>query len=385
MAYHDSVLSQVLKLLPRHEFERHANRHDGRRRSDAMSRWSQFVALTIGQLGGRSSLRDIEATVRSQGHHRYHLGNQAISRSALGRANEQLDYRFYESLFQTLYQRCTGDVRRHGFRFKNKLFSLDASLIDVSMKIFPWANYNGKKAAFKLHLGLDHDGLIPAFADLTKGKVADITHARRMNFPPGSVLVFDKGYSSYRWHNTLTEKGIFFVTRLRSNAQYRVLERRPVKRGSGVTSDQIIEYTAERKDGDPLTPVRRVGYRDAETGKHYVFITNQFNWSANTIADIYKERWQVELFFKWIKQNLKIKAFLGTSENAVMTQIMAALCVYLLLAYLKFKSKLGKSLQQIIRLLQLNLFARRSLLTLLRPPDNAALPPPQLRLGLVRN
>ena len=385
MAYYDSVLSQVLKLLPRHEFERQANRHDGKRRSDAMTRWSQFVALTIGHLGGRSSLRDIEATVNSQGHHRYHLGSQSISKSALGRANERLDYRFYAGLFQTLYQRCTGDIRSHGFRFRNKLFSLDASLIEVSMKIFPWADYNGQKAAFKLHVGLDHDGLIPAFADLTKAKVADMTQARLMRFPPGSVLVFDKGYSCYRWHNTLTEEGIFFVTRLRRNALYRVVERRPVNPGSGVTSDQVIEFTATRKDGDPLAPVRRVGYRDPETGKHYVFITNQFKWSAKTIAAIYKERWEVELFFKWIKQNLKIKAFLGTSENAVMTQIMAALCVYLLLAYLKFKSKLGKSLQQIIRLLQLNLFARRSLFALLHPPDTNGPPPPQLRLGLVRN
>ena len=385
MAYHDSVLSQVLKLLPRHEFECHSNRHDGRRRSDALSRRSQFVALTIGHLGGRSSLRDIEATVRSQNHHRYHLGSQSISRSALGRANEQLDYRFYADLFQTLYKRCTGNIRSHGFRFKNKLFSLDASLIEVSMKIFPWADYNGQKAAFKLHVGLDHDGLIPAFADLTKSKVTDMTQARLMHFPPGSVVVFDKGYNCYRWHNTLTEEGIFFVTRIRRNALYRVLERRASNPGSAVTSDQIIEYTATRKDGDPLVPVRRVGYRDPDTGKHYVFITNQFKWSAQTIADIYKARWEVELFFKWIKQNLKIKAFLGTSENAVMTQIMAAMCVYLLLAYLKFTSKLGKSLQQIIRLLQLNLFVRRSLLTLLRPPDIPGLPPPQLRLGLVRN
>ena len=158
-----------------------------------------------------------------------------------------------------------------------------------------------------------------------------------------------------------------------------------MNKGSGITSDQTIEYTAQRKDGDKLKPIRRIGYRDPETGKHYVFISNQFNWSAKTIADIYKQRWQVELFFKWIKQNLKIKAFLGTSENAVMTQIMAALCVYLLLAYLKFQSKISKSLQQIVRLLQLNLFTRRSLLALLQPPDQSGLPPPQLKLELVRN
>ena len=151
---------------------------------------------------------------------------------------------------------------------------------------------------------------------------------------------------------------------------------------SAVTSDQRIEYSQQRKDGVPLKPIRRVGYRDPETGKHYVFITNNFHWSAQTIADIYKQRWQVELFFKWIKQNLKIKSFLGISENAVMTQIMAALCVYLLLAYLKFQTKIRKSLQQIIRLLQLNLFARRSVIDLLQPPDQQTIPPPQLQLAL---
>jgi len=385
MAFNNSVLSQFLKLLPRHEFEKQANRCDGKRRSDALSRWSQFVALIVCQLGGRQSLRDIEATLRSQGSHRYHLGSQSISRSALGRANEQLDYRFYEGLFQSLYQRCLSNRRSHGFRFKNKLFSLDASLIDVSMKVFPWVNFGRKKSAFKLHLGLDHDGLIPAFGCVTHGKVSDMAQARRLDLPKGSVLVFDKGYNCYRWHNDLTEQGIFFVSRIRGNAKYRVLERHVVTAGNGITSDQTIEYTALRNDGDKLRPIRRIGYRDPETGKHYVFISNQFSWSARTIADIYKQRWQVELFFKWIKQNLKIKAFLGNSENAVMTQIMAALCVYLLLAFLKFQSKIGQSLQQIIRLLQLNLFARRSLLALLQPPDQPGLPPPQLKLGLVRN
>jgi hypothetical protein len=385
MAYNNSVLSQLLKLLPRHEFETQANRCDGKRRSDALSRWSQFVALTIGQLGGRRSLRDIEATIHSQARHRYHLGSQSISRSALSRANERLDYRFFEGLFQSLYQRCTHSQRSHGFRFNNKLFSLDASLIDVSMKVFPWANFNRKKSAFKLHVGLDHDGLIPAFASVTRSKVSDMAQARLLALPRDSVVVFDKGYNSYGWHNSLTEKGIFFVTRIRGNAQYRVLNRRTVSHSSGVSSDQTIKYTSQRKDIQLLKPVRRVGYRDPETGKHYAFITNQFSWSAKTIADIYKQRWQVELFFKWIKQNLKIKAFLGSSENAVMTQLMAALCVYLLLAYLKFQSKVSKSLQQIARLLQLNLFARRSLLDLLQPPDQGGLSPPQLKLGLVRN
>ena len=385
MAYHPNVLSQLLKLVPRLDFERQANEVDNKRRSDAFPRWSQFVALAIGQLAGRKSLRDIEATVRSQRQHSYHLGGLSVSRSALSRANEELDYRLYEKLFTLLYQRLSNDQHRHGFRFKGKLFSLDSSVISVSLKVFPWADYNRKKGGFKLHLGLDHDGLIPAFATVTKANKSDMSAARQFEYPKGSVLVFDKGYSSYEWHNTLTEKGISFVTRQRKNAQYRVLERESVDRDSGVTSDQKIEYTVTNGKGKPLKPVRRIGYRDPETGKHYAFLTNNFRWSAKTVAEIYKQRWQVELFFKWVKQNLKIKTFLGTSENAVMTQIMAAMCVYLLLAYLKFQAGLTKSLQQIIRLLQLNLFARRSVIELLQPPNPTSIPPPQLKLALVRN
>lgn len=385
MAYHNTTLSQILKLVPRLEFERLGNQHDGHRRSDALSRWSQFVALSVGQFAGRTSLRDIEATLQSKSHHRYHLGSQAVSRSALGRANEKLDYAFYTSLFQALYQRCAQHAPRHGFRFKNKLFSLDGTLISLSMKVFPWADYNCKKAAFKVHVGLDHDGLIPAFAAITLGRESETSQARLWNYPKGSVLVFDKGYNSYEWHNTLTDKGLIWVTRIRGNALYRVIERRSINNRSSITSDQIIEYTGKHVHQTSLRPIRRIGYKDPETNKHYVFITNNFHWSAQTIADIYKQRWQVELFFKWIKQNLKIKSFLGTTENAVMTQVMVALCNYLLLAFLKYKSKTTISLQKIIQLLQTNLFSRRSLMALLQPVDTGQPPDMQLQLSLVRN
>lgn len=292
MAFNNSVLSQLLKMLPRHEFEKLANSHDGRRRSDALSRWSQFVALSVGHLGGRTSLRDLEATLQSHPQQRYHLASQPVSRSALGRANEHLDYGFFESLFKTLYQRCTHHAPQHRFRFKEKLFSLDGSLVDLSMKIFPWADYNRKKAAFKLHVGLDHDGLIPAFSAITLGKGNETEQARQWAFPKGSVVVFDKGYNSYAWHNSLTAQGITWVTRIRGNALYRVVERRPVASNFGITSDQVIEYTGKKAQEKGLLPIRRIGYRDPETGRHYVFITNQFKWSAQTIADIYKQRWQ---------------------------------------------------------------------------------------------
>jgi putative transposase len=368
MAHSSTIFSQILKLVPRHEFSKLAEEHDGKRRSDAMSRWTQFIAMSTAQLTGRSSLRDIESTLDSQKHVQYHTGGGSVKRSTLSRVNKTLSYGFYETLFEKLYRRCQSASPAHPFRFKNKLFSLDSSLLEVSMKVFPQADYNRLKSAYKLHLGLDHDGLIPAFATITPSKTGDQTQAKLMQFPRGSVLVFDRGYADYSWHKQLTTKGIFWVTRIRSNAKYRILERLDINPEQGITSDQIIEYTADRSSKNNLLPVRRVGYRDPESGKHYVFTTNHFDWSAKTIASIYKQRWQVELFFKWIKQNLKIKAFLGNTENAVMTQVMIALCVYLTIAFLKFQSKIGHSLQQMCRLIHINLFAKRALMSLFSPP-----------------
>lgn len=384
MAHSNTVLAQMLKLVPRHEFEKAANRRDGHRKTTALSRWSQFCALTVGHLGKRDSLRDIESTLASQRQNHYHLGSQAVSKSALSRANEGLDYQFYTDLLGHLYQRCSCSSLRHGLRIKHKLFSLDASLLDVSMKVFPWANYNTMKAAFKLHVGLDHEGLVPGFARVTEGRISENEVARDVELPAGSVLVFDKGYNNYLWHKSLTDRGIFWVTRIRGNAKYRVVERRTIAEKSAITSDQVIQYTGKHRYDDELPAIRRIGYRDSDTKKHYVFITNHFSWSGQTIADIYKQRWQIELFFKWIKQNLKIKSFLGTTKNAVLTQVMAALCVYLLLSYLRFQSRLKLSLQQITRLLQMNLFARRSLFELVNPIKLKPDKPPQLSLALTR-
>ena len=209
------------------------------------------------------------------------------------------------------------------------------------------------------------------FCAYTEGKKHDVTVGRTLIFPKGSIIAIDKAYNDYVWYKQLTDKGIFFVTRLKSNAKYRIIERRSVLKGKGLTCDQTIEFTGPQVSKKCPVRLRRVGYKDAETGKHYVFLTNNFKLAAKTIADVYKARWQVELFFKWIKQNLKIKSFVGTSKNAVMTQIWIAMCVYLLIAFLKFQSGLTKSMQQLLRLLQLNLFDKRDLMALLRgdPPD----------------
>ena len=373
MPHHNTIFSQLLKLVPRHEFEPLAKQHHEGRKLRKMSRWSQFVSLGLAQLSGRNSLRDIVSNMSAQENKLYHLGVASINRSSLARVNEQQPYTLYEALFGKLFSRCQGLAPKHGFRFKNKLYSLDASTIDLCLSVFPWAKFRRAKGAIKLHVGLDHDGYLPAFITVTDGTVHDVTVGRTLELPKASVVVFDRAYTDYTWYNQLNTNGIFFVTRQKSNATYDVVERRNASKKQGLTSDQTIKIKGNKANDCPIA-LRRIGYRDPETRKHYVFLTNNFKLAAKTIADIYKARWQIELFFKWIKQNLKIKSFIGTSKNAVLTQIWIALCMYLLLAYIKFCNQLSISFQQIIRLLQLNLFERRDLMGLLKgdppaPPD----------------
>lgn len=377
MAHYNTVFSQLLKLIPRHEFETLAKQHHSGRSFRSASRWSQFVTMAMGQLSGRKSLRDIVENVSAQTHRLYHLGSARLSRSNLSRINENKPYALYEALFEKLLKRCQGVVPGHQFRFKNPLYSLDSSTIDLCLSVFPWAKFRTTKGAVKLYVGLNHAGYVPEFVTLTEGRKHDVTVGRILKFPKRSMVVMDKAYNDYSWYKQLTDNGIFFVTRLKANAKYRVVERREVLQNKGLTSDQTIEFTGLQIAKKCPVQLRRIGFRDPETGKHYVFLTNNFKLAARTIADIYKARWQVELFFKWIKQNLKIKSFVGTSKNAVMTQIWIALCMYLLLAFLKFQSKLTKSMQQILRLLQLNLFEKRDMMALLRgdsPPDTVADP-----------
>ena len=365
MAHNNTVLSQILKLVCRHEFESLAKSHHLGQKLRKMTRWGQFVAMMMAQLSGRTSLRDIESNLSAQQNKLYHLGVPKVTRSSLARVNEKQPHELYESLFGRLLKRCQSTAPRHGFRFKNKLYSLDASTIDLCLSIFPWAKFRATKWAIKLHAAIDHDGYLPSFITVTDGKVHDVKMAPQLSVEKNSIVVFDRGYNDYTWYNTLDTQGIWFVTRLKRNARYQVMERREVNSSSGLTSDQTIRLTGAKGSECPIE-LRRIGYRDAETGIHYIFLTNNFKLSAKTIADIYKSRWQIELFFKWIKQNLKIKTFLGTSKNAVMTQIWIALCVYLILSYLKFTSCMDRSIQQILKLLQLNLFERRELIPLIQ-------------------
>jgi len=383
LAHHNTVFAQLLKLVPRHQFEMLAKRHHVGRCFRKTSRWAQFVALATGQLASRRSLRDIVSNLKAQAASLYHLGVRCVTRSTLARINEQQPHAFYEALFGKLYTRCQSIAPGHGFRFKNKLYSLDASTIELSLSIFPWAKFRRRDGALKLHVGLDHGGGIPAFMSLTNGKVHEVSEARRRRLPSGSIVVMDKGFLDYSWYKSLSGQGVFFVTRARKNTRYRVTERRRVDTSKGLRADQTIVLTGQKSQHEALPSLRRVTYVEPESGQRYEFLTNNFTLAASTIAAIYKQRWQIELFFKWIKQNLKIKSFLGTSKNAVMTQVWVAMCVYLLLAYLKYLTRTTASMQQILRLLQLNLFMRRDLPLLLRGDPPVPIPIiPQQQLAL---
>jgi hypothetical protein len=383
LGHHSTVFGQFLRLIARHEFDTLATTHHHGAPLRRMTRFSQFVALATAHLARRHSLRDVVANLAAQGPRLYHLGARPVTRSSLGRVNEEQPWMLYEALFGRLYARCQGLAPRHGFRFKNKLYSFDSSLIDLSLAVFPWAHYALGKAAMKLHLGLDHDGMLPAFAVVTESRVSDLAGARRLAFPKKSIVVFDKGYGDYGWLKSLDDDGVFYVTRARANIDAATLIEHAVPAAGNVCFDRRIALAGKRPREMGMKPLRLVGYTCPETGRDYVFLTNIEHLAAQTIADLYKARWQVELFFKWIKQNLKLKGFLGTSRNAVLTQIWVALCVSLLLAYLKFAARIDLSMQQIARLLQLNLFLRRDLLQLLQdqpPPPHD--PPRQCALAL---
>jgi hypothetical protein len=367
MAHCNTILQQMLKLIPRHHFPRLEREHGTGRPARSFSRWHQLAHLIFMQVTSRASLRDGVAALKARFTNLYHLGVKPVARSTFADANNRRPASFFEALFALRYQRCLAHAPRHKFKFKNKLYSLDATVVSLCLSLFPWASFRRAKAGLKLHTLLDHDGYLPAFVAITPAREHEVKKARALNLPKGSIVVEDLGYTDYAWYGHLTAQKIFFVTRQKRNARYRVLETRPVKASLGLVSDETILLTGAKARECPK-PLRRIVYRDPATRKVYVFLTNHFRLAAKTIADIYKERWQIEIFFRWIKQNLKIKAFIGNSENAVLTQIYAALIVYLLLCYTKFLCNLGVTLQNFMRILQLNLFRTCSVKELFEPP-----------------
>ena len=372
-----SMFSQILKLIPRTDFARHVKETKAEHRSKGLSSWSQFVGMVFCQLGRAHSLREIEGGLKSCEGKLAHLGIEAPARSSLSYANSHRPAELFEKVFYSLYDTVSSKVfGKKKFRFKNKLVSIDSTVIDLCLSMYDWAKYQRTKGAVKLHLVLDHDGYLPCFGLITDGKVSDVKAAWQIDFAPGTIVVDDRGYNDYRLFSNWTESGVYFVTRMKHNALFEVVEEREPPQNRNIVKDQIIRLTGTGAPEKCPHLLRRVEAIREDTGEMLVFLTNHFGLGASTIAAIYKDRWQIELFFKALKQNLKIKTFVGTSANAVKTQIWTALIAMLLLRYLQMSSKFGWSLSNLVALLRMNLFTHRDLMAWLNQPF-ATPPDPQ--------
>ena len=381
-----SIFSQILQWFPRLEFDAGVREHKAERHARGFTCWQQFVAMLFCQLGHAQSLREICGGLAATEGKLRHLGMLDCPKATtLSYANAHRPWQLYQSVFYTTLERCRAEALTRGqrkFRFKHKLLSLDASMVELCAESFDWAKYKRTKGALKLHLVLDHDGYLPCYAVMTEGKTADITEARKMHFESGTLLVFDRGYSDYDWWLNLTRAGVNYVTRLKDSALYGVVESRLVPENSNVMRDEVMVLVSQQEVG-PEARLRRIEVWVEEKNESMVFVTNNLKLAARTIARIYKERWQIELFFKALKQGLKIKTFVGTTENAVQIQIWTALIAMLILKYLQLKSTFGWSLSNLIALLRQQLFVHRDLWKWIHDPFQA--PPeaePDLQMAL---
>jgi hypothetical protein len=380
-----SIFSQILKFFPRTIFDSAVAHHQGEKHAKGMTCWSQFVALLFCHLGGARSLREIIGGLAASEGKLRHLGvDRAPTRSTLAYANQHRPWQIYQEVFQQLLTVCQSDAKslKRRFRFRHPLLSLDSTLISVCVSMFDWASYVQTKGAVKLHLVLNHQGYLPQYAVISDGKTADVKVAQQMEFAPGTMLVMDRGYEDHSWWRTLTVGGVYFVTRLKDSTGYAILAEREVPAGT-ILRDEEIMLLSEKNHSDPMR-LRRIEVWVEEKQDTLVFVTNHPKLAASTIAAIYKDRWQIELFFKAIKQSLRIKTFIGTSENAVHIQIWTALIAVLLVRYLQLRSSWNWSLSNLFALLRQQLFVYRDLWIWMnkpfRPP--VELDPPQLNLVL---
>lgn len=359
-----SIFGQILQIFDKRDFLQAVRDTQAERAAKGFTCWDQFVAMLFCQLGQAHSLREICGGLATCLGKLKHLGiDDAPKRSTLSYANEHRPWQLYQKMFFHLLAKCQSmaKLQKRKFRFKNKLFSLDATVIELCLSLFDWATFRQTKGAVKLHLLLDHDGYLPVFANVTEGDVHEINVARELSFPKGSILAIDMGYIDYALYSRWTNEGVFFVTRQKGNAAYRVIEEHRVPQHRNILKDQVIELTGYYARKDCPHRLRRIEVRDEENNRTFVLLTNHLTFGATTVAAIYKERWQIEIFFKAIKQNLKIKTFVGTSKNALLIQIWTALIAILLLKFLRFRSSMNWSLSNLVAMLRYNLFTYRDL------------------------
>jgi hypothetical protein len=386
-----SLFSQLLEHFPRTEFARLVTKHRAERAAKGFTCWTQLVAMLFCHMAHADSLREICGGLACCLGKLRHLGVfRTPNKSTLAYANEHRPAALYEELLWSVLERFrnSGGLgrRKARFRFKSKLLSLDATTISLCLSLFPWAKFRRAKGGVKVHVLLDHDDYMPQYALITEARRHDRTVARRFNLTAGSIIAFDKAYNDYRLFSQLTDDGVFFVTRMKDNAVYGVVEERPLPRRRNILSDEIIRLTGAGAEDKCPHRLRRVVVWDAERERRIVLLTNHLDFGATTISAIYRDRWEIEVFFKTLKQHLRVKTFVGTSENALRIQIWTALIALVLLKWLHFVSKATWSLSNLSTMLRLNLFTHRSLRQWLddpfgTPPDHARGDPfVQLRL-----
>lgn len=360
MPHQSSIFSHLLKIIPRHRFERMVTKHGGDYRVRELRCWDQFLALLYAQYTGCDSLRDLTAGFNSHAGRHYHLGSQTVSRSTLADANKTRPVALYEDVFAWLLGKALPGNRDAS----DALFLIDSSTISLNQALFGWAEFRSRKSGVKLHLVYDPKAEVPTYFTITPARKHDMNAAADFPITPGADYVFDRAYNAYGWWQDLVDNGCRFVCRLKKNARFSFVQWR-VPEGAGALADDIIQL----QDSACSTPLRRIVYHCPIRDKRLVFVTNDLDSPAQEIADLYRQRWQIELFFKWIKQNLKLKKFLGTSENAVKIQIIVALIAYLILRILQQSLPLKVSLKQLANLTRANIFHQKTIPELFRPPN----------------
>jgi len=379
-----SLFCQMLMLFSRRDFAQAVRETGAERHSKGFCSWDQFVSMLFCQIGRAHSLREICGGLATATGKLRHLGlQQAPKRSTLSYANSHRPWQLYQRVFFQMLERCQtlAATRNRKFRFKNKIITIDSTVIDLCLSTFDWARFRRAKGAVKLHLLLDHDGYLPSFAVITDGKRHDVKVAKKLSFPPGAILLFDRAYIDFRWLSRLFEDGVYFVTKLKSNIHFEVVDYLPVS--GDVLVDSIIRLSGPGAPEKCPHLLRRVIIWDPDKGETVAFLTNHFKLAAPTIAAVYKDRWQIELFFKALKQNLKIKTFLGTTPNAVKTQIWTALIAMLVVKFLQLKSSFNWSLSTLVALLRMNLLTYRDLWAWLDAPfETPVLEPQAVQLKL---
>ncbi len=375
MAHRNTILSQMLKYISRHRFQTCVEAHHGDHRVRTLDCWTQLVAMLVGHVTQRKSLRDIESCLESAQVFRYHSGIGEVRRSTLADANESRSHDIFSEFFGHFYSQTASLISKRAFKLKAPVKIFDATWIDLCLGLFPWAKSQKGKAGVRMHTVYDLNSQMPSCVTITDTMTYETTIARQTALPPGSIFIFDRGIIDFEWFFKLDQDQSFFVTRLKSNADFKIIASRKIPNNGPVIADETIALVGVVGARKYPKPIRKILVKDPQTGRECSFFTNAFHLSATTIAQLYKARWQVELFFKWIKQNLRIKRFLGTSQNAVKIQIWVALIAYILCAYLKHLSRSPSSMLEITRLLQMNIFRKFDLANLLRKEFQRFKPP----------